>query len=59
MAKRDETTGNKTDLTKALKKMTLKNKSKLLDKVISYYGLQFEGFLWQEIHKLNNIGGKK
>jgi hypothetical protein len=56
MAKRDETTGNKTDLTKALKKMTLKNKSKLLDKVISYYGLQFEGFLWQEVHKLE---GKK
>jgi hypothetical protein len=42
----------KTCLTKALKKMTLKNRAKLLDKVISYYGLQFEGFLWEEVHKL-------
>jgi hypothetical protein len=46
----------KTALTKTLKKMTLKNKAKLLDKVINYYGLQFESFVWEQIHKLE---GKK
>jgi hypothetical protein len=46
----------KTALTKTFKKMTLKNKAKLLERLISYYGLHLEGFLWEEIHKLE---GKK
>lgn len=45
-----------TNLSKSLKKMTLKNKAILLEKVLSYYGLQYEGFLWEQIHKLE---GKK
>ena len=47
---------NKTALNSKLKKMTLKNKAKLLDKVINYYGLHFEGYLWKEIHNLEVRG---
>jgi hypothetical protein len=53
MARGNEADRNRTALKKQLKKMTLKNKSKLLEKVIFYYGLQFEGFIWAEINYLN------
>ena len=61
MAKRDERAEytatitdkqSKTLLHKSLKKMTLKNKAKLLDKTIEYYGLHYEPYIWDQINKL-------